>query len=95
MYNTTDGLRKLQIWGRRNILFPGTTTEIVFVDLAFNDWSLLLGYYDLALVIWCYLLQFLFAVALRPIEGHGLLILEVFLDHTKRRTTVGRTPLDE
>ena len=36
-----------------------------------------------------------FAVALRPIAGHGLLILEVFLDHTQRRTTVGRTPLDE
>ena len=38
---------------------------------------------------------FFFAVALRPNAGHGLLILEVFLDHTQRRTTVGRTPLDE
>ena len=36
-----------------------------------------------------------FSVALRPNAGHGLLILEVFLDHTQRRTTVGRTPLDE
>ena len=30
-----------------------------------------------------------------PIAGYGLLILEVFRDHTQRRTTVGRTPLDE
>jgi hypothetical protein len=37
---------------------------------------------------------FLF-VALRPNAGHGLLILEVLLDHTQRRTTIGRTPLDE
>ena len=36
-----------------------------------------------------------FFVVLRPNAGHGLLILEVFLDHTQRRTTVGRTPLDE
>jgi len=35
-----------------------------------------------------------FVVALRPNAGHGLLILE-FLDHTRRRTAVGRTPLDE
>jgi hypothetical protein len=34
-------------------------------------------------------------VALRPNTGHGHLILEVFLDHTQRRTTVSRTPLDE
>jgi uncharacterized protein Usg len=34
-------------------------------------------------------------VALRPNAGHGLLILEVFLDHTQRRTTVSRTSLDE
>jgi len=34
-------------------------------------------------------------VALRLNAGHGFLILEVFLDHTQRRTTVGRTPLDE
>jgi len=34
-------------------------------------------------------------VALRPNAGHSLLILEVFLHHTQRRTTVGRTPLDE
>ena len=27
--------------------------------------------------------------------GHGLLIFEVSRSHTKRRTTVGRTPLDE
>ena len=33
-----------------------------------------------------------FPVALRPNTGHGLLILR-FLDHTQRRTTVGRTPL--
>jgi len=32
-----------------------------------------------------------FFVALRPNAGHGLLIL----DHTQRRTTVGRTPLDK
>ena len=38
---------------------------------------------------------FLFTVALRPNTGHGLLILEVFLDHSQRRTAVGRTPLDE
>ena len=38
---------------------------------------------------------FFLAVALRPNAGHGLLILEVFLDRTQRRTTVGRTPLDE
>ena len=36
-----------------------------------------------------------FAVALWPSAGHGLLILEVFLDHTRRRIAVGRTPLDE
>ena len=36
-----------------------------------------------------------FAVALQPNAGHGFLILEVFLDHTQLRTTVGRTPLDE
>jgi hypothetical protein len=36
-----------------------------------------------------------FAVAQRPNAGHGLLILEVFLDHTQLRTTVGRTPMDE
>jgi len=37
-----------------------------------------------------------FSVALRPNAGHGLLILFLrFLDHTQRRTTVGRTPLDE
>jgi hypothetical protein len=34
-------------------------------------------------------------VALRPNAGHGLLILEVSRSHTQRRTTVGRTPLDE
>jgi len=35
-------------------------------------------------------------VALRPNTGHDLFILEVFfLDHTQRRTTFGRTPLDE
>ena len=36
-----------------------------------------------------------FLVALRPSEGHALLIHGFFLDHTQRRTTVGRTPLDE
>jgi len=35
-----------------------------------------------------------FLVALRPNVGHGLLRLEVSRSHT-RRTTVGRTPLDE
>jgi len=34
-------------------------------------------------------------VALQPNEVYGLLIHVVFLDHTQRRTTVGRTPLDE
>ena len=33
--------------------------------------------------------------ACSPIAGYDLLILEVFLDHTQRHTTVGRTPLDE
>ena len=33
-------------------------------------------------------------MALRLNAGHGILILR-FLDHTKRRITVGRTPLDE
>jgi hypothetical protein len=37
----------------------------------------------------------IFFVALRPNAGHGLLILEVSRSHTQRRTTVGRTPLDE
>ena len=36
-----------------------------------------------------------FPVALRPNVGHGLHILEVSTSHTQRRTTVGRTPLDE
>jgi len=36
-----------------------------------------------------------FSVALQPNTGHGLLILVRILDHTQRRTTVGRTPLDE
>ena len=34
-------------------------------------------------------------MALQPNEGYDLLIHEVFLDNTQRRTTVGRTPLDE
>jgi len=34
-------------------------------------------------------------VTLRPNAGHGLLIHVVFLDHTQRRTRVGRTHLDE
>ena len=38
---------------------------------------------------------FFFLVALRLNAGHGLLIIEVFLDHTQQRTTVGRTRLDE
>jgi hypothetical protein len=37
----------------------------------------------------------IFFVALRPNAGHGLLIPEVFLDHTQRRITFGRTPLDK
>jgi hypothetical protein len=47
----------------------------------------------------CYILIYVqqdatfFSVALRPNAGHGLLILEVFLDHTTRGATVGRTPL--
>jgi len=31
----------------------------------------------------------IFMVALQPSEGYDLLIHEVFLDHTQRRTTVG------
>jgi hypothetical protein len=42
-----------------------------------------------------YYYYYFFSVALRPNADHGLLILEVFLDHTQRRTTVGRTPLGE
>jgi hypothetical protein len=42
----------------------------------------------------CRILIFFF-VALRPNAGHGLLIPEVSRSHTQRRTTVGRTPLDE
>jgi len=38
---------------------------------------------------------FFFAVALRPNVGHGLLILEVSRSHTQRRTTIGRTRLNE
>jgi len=37
---------------------------------------------------------YFFLVALRPNAGYGLLIREV-LDHTRRRTAVGRTPLDK
>ena len=40
-------------------------------------------------------LEFFFFVALQPNEGYGLLIHEIFLDHTQRRTTVDSTPLDE
>ena len=36
-----------------------------------------------------------FAVTLRPNAGLGLLILEIFLDHIQRRTTVDRTLLGE
>jgi len=34
-----------------------------------------------------------FPMAQQPLVGHGLLITR-FLDHTQRRITVGRTPLD-
>ena len=37
--------------------------------------------------------QIFFFVVLRSKAGHGLLILRI-LDHTQRRTTLGRTPLD-
>jgi hypothetical protein len=30
-----------------------------------------------------------------PVAGFSLLVFSWFLDHTQRRTTVGRTPLDE
>ena len=40
------------------------------------------------------LIMYFFYGACSPIAGCGLLILEVFRDHT-RHTTVGRTPLDE
>ena len=36
-----------------------------------------------------------FFLALRPNAGQGLLTLEISKSHTQRRTTVGRTPLDE
>ena len=52
------------------------------------------GVLILEAVVYIYI-YFFFAVSLRPNAGHGLLILEVFLDHTQRLTTVGRTPLDE
>jgi hypothetical protein len=38
---------------------------------------------------------FLLLVGLQPSEGLDLLIPEGFLDHTQRRITVGRTPLNE
>ena len=38
---------------------------------------------------------FFLSVALRPNAGHGLPHSWGFLDHTRRRTTIGRTPLDE
>ena len=38
---------------------------------------------------------FFFYGACSPIAGYGLLILEVFRDHTQQHNTVGRTPLDE
>ena len=50
---------------------------------------------DTLLISTSSILNFFFSVALRPNAGHGLLILEVFLDHTQRRSTVGRTRLDE
>jgi hypothetical protein len=31
----------------------------------------------------------------RPVAGFSLLVFARFLDHTQRRATVGRTPLDE
>ena len=40
-------------------------------------------------------LKFFFLLALQPNADYGLLNHEVFLDQTQRRTTVGRTPLDE
>jgi hypothetical protein len=63
-----------------------------------KGYALLLGHTGLILfmspnpspICFCF-----FAVALLPNAGHDFLILEVFLDHTQRRTTVGRTPLDE
>jgi hypothetical protein len=36
-----------------------------------------------------------FFLARQPPSGSGPLHLRDFLDHTKRRTTVSRTPLDE
>jgi len=55
--------------------------------------ALLILFYLFIIII--ILFFYFFAVALRPNAGHSLLILEVFLDHTQRRTTVGRNPLDE
>ena len=40
-------------------------------------------------------IAFFFYGACSPIAGYGLLILEVFRDHTQQHTTVGITPLDE
>jgi len=68
---------------------------------ASNNWSLfekhVLQFYScLSVRIPYYICSFfLFAVAPRPNASHGLLILEVSRSHTKRGTTVGRTPLDE
>ena len=42
-----------------------------------------------------YLQRQIFFCGAVPNAGHGLLILEGFLDHTQRRITVGRTSLDE
>jgi len=42
-----------------------------------------------------YVYIYIYAMALRHNAGHGLLIIEDFLDHTQQRTTVGRTHLDE
>jgi len=40
-------------------------------------------------------MAFFFPLALRPNAGYGVFILQVCRSHTQRRTTVGRTPLDE
>jgi hypothetical protein len=47
--------------------------------------------------IYIYIYIYKYIVALRPNASHGLLIPEVSRSHThtQRRTTVGRTPLDE
>jgi hypothetical protein len=55
MRNTIDDFRRSQIWGRRKNLFSGNDNRDCFHRVSVRDGSLLLGCYDLTLVIWCHL----------------------------------------